>query len=162
MSEIPLYDMARVQERGCSNYGFRTIRGSYPATTSIHTPNVIAVGSSPSSRMCCNTKSASQRLLLGPYSRTMPRFIQWTWRGLQFRMSEIPLYDMARVQERGCSNYGFRTIRGYPATTSIHTPKVIAVGSNPSSRMCCSTKSASQRLLLGPYSSTMPRVMQWT
>ena len=31
------------------------------------------------------------RLLPGSYSRTMPRAIQWTWGGLQFLMSEVPL-----------------------------------------------------------------------
>ena len=37
------------------------------------------------------TSLIRNRLLLGPYSRTMPRVIQWTWGGLQFLMSEVAL-----------------------------------------------------------------------
>jgi len=31
-------------------------------------------------------------LLLGPYSRTMSRALGWSWGGVQFLMSEVPLY----------------------------------------------------------------------
>ena len=32
-------------------------------------------------------------LLLGPYSRTMPRALRLSWVGGQFLMSEVPLYS---------------------------------------------------------------------
>jgi len=33
-----------------------------------------------------------ERLLPGPYSRTLPRVIQRTWGGSQFLMSEVAIY----------------------------------------------------------------------
>ena len=43
-------------------------------------------------RVYRGTSLIRNRFRLGPYSRTMPRVIQRTWGGLQFLMSEVPLY----------------------------------------------------------------------
>ena len=43
------------------------------------------------------TSLIRNRLLLGPYSRTMPRTIQWTQGGLQFLMSEVALQGVRGV-----------------------------------------------------------------
>ena len=39
---------------------------------------------------------------LGPYSRTMPRALRWSWGGGQFLMSEAPLYT-GRAQHHAAS-----------------------------------------------------------
>jgi len=38
---------------------------------------------------------------LGPYSRTMPRALRWSWGGWLFPMSEVPLYSMPSTQSPG-------------------------------------------------------------
>ena len=37
------------------------------------------------------TSLIRNRAPLGPYSRTMPRALQWSWGGARFLMSEVPL-----------------------------------------------------------------------
>jgi hypothetical protein len=47
------------------------------------------------------TSLTKKRLLLGPYSGTMPRVVQWTWDGVQLLMSEVALFS-ERASKRLC------------------------------------------------------------
>ena len=48
------------------------------------------------SRSYSGTSLIRNRFLLGPYSRTMPRALRWSWVGVLFLMSEVPLYLLGR------------------------------------------------------------------
>jgi len=42
------------------------------------------------------TSLIRKRLLLGPYSKTMPRVLRWSGGGRRFLMSEVPLHATPR------------------------------------------------------------------
>ena len=49
------------------------------------------------------TSLIRKRTLLGPYSRTTPRALWWSWGGWHFRMSEVPLYGKTYPTPGGSS-----------------------------------------------------------
>ena len=75
------------------------------------------------------TSLIRNRLLPGPYSRTMPRALWCSWGGGRFFISQIPLYGLGRIPRSSCAATPPRTtVQGYLAHKKQPTPPRTTIG----------------------------------
>ena len=70
------------------------------------------------------TSLMRKHLLLGPYSRAMPRALSWPWGVECFLMSEVLLYRGCS-RSRTCTASGPPTVQGYLTYMKMHPPRTL-------------------------------------